>query len=323
MTEQVRWGVLGAARIARTAVIPAIRRAGAGEVVAVSSAGGRAAQYAADLDIPRHYGDHAELLADPDIDAVYIPLPNSEHARWTIAAAQAGKHVLCEKPVVLGTAELDAVEEACRAAGVQLAEAFMYRHHPQLTRLRELLDAGAIGELVSVDAAFTFVQDRGEPLDIRLRPDLGGGSLTDIGCYPVDFLGWLTGQEPEEFGAVAHRLDNGADTRVSVAARYGTLTANLHSSFDSAFRAGATLYGSAGSIELPDLFRPDVREGTARIRVERDGQESVEEVTGDQYGLQVARFAHRVATGTPDPEGSALSRRTASMLEKIARATTP
>lgn len=323
MTEQVRWGVLGAARIARTAVIPAIRRAGAGEVVAVSSAGGRAAQYAADLDIPRHYGDHAELLADPDIDAVYIPLPNSEHARWTIAAAQAAKHVLCEKPIVLDTAELDAVEEACRAAGVQLAEAFMYRHHPQLTRLRELLDAGAIGELVSVDAAFTFVQDRGEPLDIRLRPDLGGGSLTDIGCYPVDFLGWLTGQEPEEFGAVAHRLDNGADTRVSVAARYGTLTANLHSSFDSAFRAGATLYGSAGSIELPDLFRPDVREGNARIRVERDGQESVEEVVGDQYGLQMARFAHRVATGTPDPAGAALSRRTASMLEKIARATTP
>ncbi|HLS73227.1 MAG TPA: Gfo/Idh/MocA family oxidoreductase [Actinomycetaceae bacterium] len=324
MAEQVRWGVLGAARIARNAVIPAIRRVGAGEVVAVSSASGRAEAFAAEVGIARHYASHDELLADDEVDAVYIALPNSEHARWTIAAAQAGKHVLCEKPIVQGVAELDKVEEACRAAGVQLAEAFMYRHHPQLTRLRELLDAGEIGELVSVDAAFTFVQDRSEPLDIRLRPDLGGGSLNDIGCYPVDFLGWLTGQEPEEFGAVAHRLDNGADTRMSIAARYGTLTANLHSSFDSAFRAGATLHGSTGSIALPDLFRPDLRDGNARVRIERDGQEPVEEVVaGDQYGLQVSRFAQRVATGAPDPDAAALSRRTAAMLEKIARATTP
>src|SRR5690625_272003 len=123
MTEQVRWGVLGAARIARNAVIPAIRRAGAGEVVAVSSASGRAEAFATEASIARHYASHDELLADDEVDAVYIALPNSEHARWTIAAAQAGKHVLCEKPIVQGVAELDEVEEACRAAGVQLAEA--------------------------------------------------------------------------------------------------------------------------------------------------------------------------------------------------------
>lgn len=267
-------------------------------------------------------GDWRAVVERDDIDVVDICTPGDTHAEIAIAALGAGKHVLCEKPLVQGSAELDAVEDACAEAGVQLAEAFMYRHHPQLTRLRELLDAGEIGELVSVDAAFTFVQDRSEPLDIRLRPDLGGGSLNDIGCYPVDFLGWLTGQEPEEFGAVAHRLDNGADTRVSVAARYGALTANLHSSFDSAFRAGATLYGSTGSIALPDLFRPDLRDGNARVRIERDGQEPVEEVVaGDQYGLQVSRFAHRVAAGEADPDGAALSRRTASMLEKITRAT--
>src|SRR5690625_409958 len=125
MGQDVRWGVLGAANIARKAVIPAIRRAGAGEVLAVSSASGRAEAYAAELGIPRHYAGHAELLADPDGDAVYIALPNSEHARWKVAAAEAGKHVLCEKPIVQGLTELDAIEDACRRAGVQYAETFM------------------------------------------------------------------------------------------------------------------------------------------------------------------------------------------------------
>src|SRR5690606_9666727 len=123
VSDTVRWGVLGAARIARMQVIPAIRRAGAGEVVAVSSASGGAPAFAEELGIARAYGSHDELLADPEVDVVYIALPNSVHAEWIIRAAEAGKHVLCEKPVVQGTAELDAVERACADAGVQLAEA--------------------------------------------------------------------------------------------------------------------------------------------------------------------------------------------------------
>lgn len=315
---QVRWGVLGAARIARKAVVPAIRRAGAGEVVAVSSASGRAADFAAELGIPRHYATHEELLADPEVDAVYVPLPNTEHARWTSAAAEAGKHVLCEKPLVQGLAELDAVEAACRRAGVQYAEAFMYRHHPQLRRVRELLDAGAVGELVTVESSFHFVLGREEPLDIRLRPDLGGGALNDIGCYPVDLLGLLTGAEPDELGVVAHRdRPDGVATRVAVAARYGTVTANLHCSFDAAFRAEARLVGSTGAIHLPDVFRADRRGGTARVVLEREEGTTVEEVDGDQYGAEVAHFAQRVRTGTPDPGDTALTRRTAATLERI------
>jgi len=315
---QVRWGVLGAARIARKAVVPAIRRAGAGEVVAVSSASGRAADFAAELGIPRHYATHEELLADPEVDAVYVPLPNTEHARWTSAAAEAGKHVLCEKPLVQGLAELDAVEAACRRAGVQYAEAFMYRHHPQLRRVRELLDAGAVGELVTVESSFHFVLGREEPLDIRLRPDLGGGALNDIGCYPVDLLGLLTGAEPDELGVVAHRdRPDGVATRVAVAARYGTVTANLHCSFDAAFRAEARLVGSTGAIHLPDVFRADRRGGTARVFLEREEGTTVEEVDGDQYGAEVAHFAQRVRTGTPDPGDTALTRRTAATLERI------
>ncbi|WP_098482528.1 Gfo/Idh/MocA family protein [Georgenia soli] len=310
--------MLGAARIARKAVIPAIRRAGAGEVLAIASASGKAEAFAAELGIPRAYADYDELLADPDIDAVYIALPNAAHARWIIAAARAGKHVLCEKPVVLSTAELDDVEDACATAGVQLAEAFMYRHHAQLQRLRELLDAGTIGDLVTVESSFHFTLARTEPLDIRLRPDLGGGSLRDIGCYPVDLLGWLTGAEPDEVGVVAHRdRPGGADTRMAVAARYGDVTANLHCSFDAPFRAEARLIGTGGSIWLPDVFRADNRGGTARIQIERDGESSVVEVESDQYGNQVAAFARRVEHGVPEPGGAALTRRTAAALERI------
>ncbi|WP_152192595.1 Gfo/Idh/MocA family protein [Georgenia satyanarayanai] len=321
MVDVVRWGVLGAARIAEKAVIPAIRRAGAGEVVAVSSASGRAQGYAERLDIARPYGSHEELLADPDVDAVYVPLPNTEHARWTVAAVEAGKHVLCEKPIVQGVAELDTVEEAARRAGVQVTEAFMYRYHPQLRRVRSLLEAGEIGDLVTVESSFHFVQARTEPLDIRLRRDLGGGAHNDIGCYPIDLLGWLTGAEPDDLGVVARVEEpGGAATRVSVAARYGTVTANLHCSFDAAFRAEARLIGSAGTIHLPDAFRADRRGGVARVVVERDGEETaVVEVEGDQYGAEVTRFAERVRTGAPDPEDAALTRRTAATLERITR----
>ncbi|MCK6208988.1 Gfo/Idh/MocA family oxidoreductase [Georgenia sp. EYE_87] len=319
--SDIRWGVLGAARIARKQVIPAMRRVGAGEVVAVASASGNAEPFAAELGIARAYASYDELLADPQVDAVYIALPNVHHARWILAAARAGKHVLCEKPVVLGTAELEAVTAACADAGVQLAEAFMYRHHPQLRRLRELLDAGTIGELVSVESSFHFTLPRSEPPDIRLRPDLGGGSLRDIGCYPVDLLGWLTGAEPDDLGVVAHRdTPDGADTRMAVAARYGAVTANLHFSFDAPFRAEARLIGTAGSIELPDVFRADNRGGTARIRIDRDGETSVVEVEGDQYGEQAAAFARRVTDGAEDADGAALTARTAATLERIAAA---
>ena len=143
--------MLGAARIAREQVIPGIRRSGSGEVVAVSSASGRAGSYAAEVGIPKAYDSHEDLLADADVDAVYIALPNSLHASWIVRAAEAGKHVLCEKPLVVTGEELERVAAAVEAAGVHLAEAFMYRHHPQLATVRELIGAGKIGELVTLD----------------------------------------------------------------------------------------------------------------------------------------------------------------------------
>ncbi|MGY1603269.1 Gfo/Idh/MocA family protein [Geodermatophilus sp. SYSU D00815] len=320
--ESVRWGVLGAARIAREQVVPAIRRSGCGEVVAVSSASGRARPYADELGIPRAYGTHEELLADPGVDAVYLALPNALHAPWIVRAAQAGKHVLCEKPLVLGAGELEEVERAVAAAGVQLTEAFMYRHHPQQARVRDLLRSGAVGAPVAVSARLHFPLDRtGEP-DIRLRPDLGGGSLLDLGCYPVDLFGSLLGGEPEEVAAVASR-ESGVDTRLAAVLRYGDVVASLDCSFDAPFLNTATVVGTEGVLTLTDAFRPDLTGGIGTVLVHRGGGTERIEVEGDQYAAQVRAFTAALADRPAAEADAELSRRTVRTVERIARAASP
>src|SRR5690606_27284610 len=233
--SRTTWGILGAARIARQQVIPAIRRAGAGDVVAVSSASGKAGSYAAELGIPRAYASHEELLADPEVESVYIALPNSHHAEWIIRAAQAGKHVLCEKPLVLGPDELDAVDRAARESGVVLAEAFMYRHHPQLATALDLLPEGALGDLVALLARLRFRVER-SAVAILLGPRLGGGSLLVGGCSPVDLLGLLCGPGPDEVVARAVRDERGGvHTRFAGVLRYGEVFATFDCGFDTAF----------------------------------------------------------------------------------------
>jgi predicted dehydrogenase len=319
--ETVRWGVLGAARIARQQIIPAIRRSGCGEALAVSSASGRARTYADELGIPRAYDEHEALLADAEVDAVYIALPNSVHVECIVRAAQAGKHVLCEKPLVLGTRELAEVEAAVAAAGVQLTEAFMYRHHPQQATVRKLLRTRAVGDLVAVEARLHFLLERTEEIDIRLRPDMGGGSLLDLGCYPVDFFGALLGTEPDEVVAVAHRESpGGVDTRTAAALRYGDVLATLDCSFDSPFHNTATLIGTDGRITLPDVFRPDLVGGVGTVLVHRDGETERIELEGDQYAEQIRAFSASLTDREAAEAAAALSRRTVRTVERVARA---
>ena len=195
-TTPLRWGILGTARINRM-LIPPLKASPDNRLVAVASRElARGEEYAREWGIGRVHGSYEALLADPEIDAVYIPLPNHLHAEWTIKAARAGKHVLCEKPLALTVADVDAMVSACREAGVVLAEAFMYRHHPQTLKVKQLLDEGAIGTLRYLRGAFTFELSR--PNDVRLRPEWGGGCLWDVGCYPVSFARHLVGQEPLE-----------------------------------------------------------------------------------------------------------------------------
>jgi D-xylose 1-dehydrogenase (NADP+, D-xylono-1,5-lactone-forming) len=319
--ENIRWGVLGAARIAREQVIPAIRRSGCGEVVAVSSASGRARSYAEELDIPRAYDSHDELLADPGVDAVHLALPNSLHAQWIVRAARAGKHVLCEKPLVLDGRELEEVDEVVAAAGVQLTEAFMYRHHPQLARLRELLRSEDVGDPVAMQARLHFPLARTAEPDIRLRRDMGGGALLDLGCYPLDLFGGLTGRNPEEVTAVAVREEpRGVDIRTAAVLRYGEVLATLDCSFDAPMTNTATVVCSRAVVTLTDVFRSDLTGGVGTLIVERDGGTERIEVPGDQYAEQIRAFTASLQDRAAADGDAELSRRTARALERVARA---
>lgn len=314
------WGIIGAARIAEQQVIPAIRRADAGAVVAVSSASGKAAPYAERLGIPQAYSSHEALLADPDVESVYIAVPNTAHAEWILRAIDAGKHVLCEKPWVIGTTELETVQRAAQSAGVVVAEAFMYRHHPQLAKLRSMIADGVLGDLVAIDARFHFSLDRFEGAsDIRLSSDMGGGSLLDIGCYPVDLFGALLGTEPDHVAGFAVRdTPGGVDTRFAGVLRYGSTLATFDCSFDADFQNTATLIGTQATVHLSDVFRADVHGGTATYLLERDGKREEHTIDGDQYAAEVGAFAGWVRSGRRDEADWELSLRTSRTLARLA-----
>lgn len=203
-TPPVKWGVLSTANIGTEKVIPAMQRSDLSEAAAIASRSDqRAAETAASLGIPNSYGSYEDLLADAEIEAVYIPLPNHMHLEWTIAAAEAGKHVLCEKPLALTAAEARQMVEACEQADVLLMEAFMYRLHPLWIEAKRMVEAGTIGELRGIDAVFSFYND--DPEDIRNIVATGGGALYDIGCYPVSVARLMFGGEPRTVKSTIRR----------------------------------------------------------------------------------------------------------------------
>lgn len=204
MIKKVRWGVLGAAKIAINQVIPAMQQGEWSEVVAVASRDLEKAQgVASALGIPRSYGSYEELLADLDVEAVYNPLPNHMHVPWSIKAAEAGKHVLCEKPISMTVAEATQLLAARDRSGVKVAEAFMVRTHPQWLTTRDLIRAGRIGELRSITGFFSYTNR--DPQNIRNIPEEGGGALMDIGCYPVTTSRFILGEEPLRVIALIER----------------------------------------------------------------------------------------------------------------------
>jgi predicted dehydrogenase len=247
-TEPIRWGLLGTSRI-NEKLLRGARLTETADVVAVGSrAQATGEAYAAANGIARVHGSYEALLADPDIDAVYIPLPNSLHHPWTMRAIAAGKHVLCEKPYTRHPAEVDEAWDAAEAAGVVLMEAFMWRHTPQAARLVEL--AGQIGELVQVRS--TFSHRLTDDADIRVDAGLEGGSLMDVGCYCVSGSRLLAGEEPDRvFGSQVTTVD-GVDRRFSGWLHFPSgLEATFHCGFD-AFHESLEVTGRTGTISLPD-----------------------------------------------------------------------
>jgi predicted dehydrogenase len=306
MSEMLHWGIVSTANIGVRKVIPATRKAERCEVVAIASRNGdRAAETAAELGIPRAHEGYEALLADPEVDAVYIPLPNSEHAEWTIAAARAGKHVLCEKPLAMTAAEAEEMVRACAKEGVLLMEAFMYRLHPSWESVRELLASGRIGRLRAVQSWFSYFND--DPRNIRNVPELGGGALYDIGCYCINLSRMLFGAEPGAIEASVTRDETGTDVLTSAILAFDAGVATFTCSTRAEPDQRVHIYGTEGriSIGIPFNIPPD---RPTEIVVTAGGDppvspdsETLTFATADQYTIQAERFADAVLDGRPLP----------------------
>ncbi|MBM3278687.1 MAG: Gfo/Idh/MocA family oxidoreductase [Candidatus Handelsmanbacteria bacterium] len=270
----VRWGILSTAAIGARAFVPALKQTRRGQLAAVASRSReRGASFAHRHGIPLVFDDYADLLASDQIDAVYNPLPNSMHAEWTLAAARQGKHIFCEKPLALSPAEAGRMVEACQQAGVLLFEAFVFLCHPQTRRLRHLLDEGAIGRLMQVQAQMTFPLAR--PTDnIRMNRELGGGSLMDVGCYPITFARFAFSEEPLSVQATCRMdPDYGVDTRAGMLLNFsGERFATLQAGFDAPGGQAAVLFGESGYIEVSKPYHPGEQ---SQIAVHAGGKDEV------------------------------------------------
>ncbi len=292
-TPTLRWGVLSTANIGRVAVNPAIQASGNGRLLAVASRDeARARAFAEAHGIPRAHGSYESLLADPEIDAVYIPLPNSMHREWTIRALEQGKHVLCEKPLALNAAECRDMEAAAKSSGRLLMEAFMHRFHPRTEALVQLAADGTLGTLRAVRSAFTFRLSR--PDNIRFDPALGGGALMDVGCYCVNVSRTLAAAEPVEVQAWANWGATGVDVELTGVLRFAS---GLHAHFDCSLssdrREVAEVAGAEASATMEDAFLPGV--GAVELTERRAGATTSRGFDGaNEYVLMVEHFADAV-----------------------------
>ena len=256
MDKILNWGLLSTAKINQALIRPLTSSRRTRLLAVASRSLSSAESYAREWKIPRAHGSYESMLADPEIDVIYNSLPNHLHAEWAIKALRAGKHVLCEKPIALTLAEVDAMTQAARETGKILAEAFMYRHHAQTLKVKELVDSGALGKIQLIKGAFTFTLTREG--DIRSKKETGGGSIWDVGCYPISYARMIVGADPVEvFG---WQVESGSGTDDSF---YGQMRFEngVHSQFDSGFRSPSRsmieIVGTEASLSIPDPFKPD------------------------------------------------------------------
>lgn len=322
-SDPVRWGVIGTADIALKKVIPAMQGSELSRVDAIASrTGERAAEAARQLGLPKSYGSYEELLNDSELEAVYIPLPNHLHVDWAVAAARAGKHVLCEKPLAMTSEDVDRMIEVCSETGAKLMEAFMYRLHPMWVETRRLVDDGAIGDVLLVQAVFSYYND--DPADIRNIVETGGGALYDIGCYPINVARMLFRSEP-----------TGVKARIRRDPLFGTdiMTSALldfdgrHASFTCSTRLEddqrVSIHGTEGrlEIEIPFNIPPD---RPTRILQYAGGEPPVapgvhshEIPQANQYGLQADAFSRAIRLDTPVPTPPEDARGNLEVIERI------
>lgn len=298
--RKIRWGVLGYARIAREDLIPAMLRSSNSEFYALASrAASKLAEGRARFNVPKTFRAYDELLRDPEVDAVYIPLPNSLHREWTIKAAENGKHVLCEKPIALNAAECREMIAACAANRVTLMEAFMYRYTDRTHRVLEVLRSGALGEVKFIGSTFRFLL--ANPASIKLKPELGGGALYDVGCYPINFIGLVLDEIgktapggsglPESVSVECLRA-GGIDMIFSALLKYPSgLIASLNCGLNAQRRVHSEIVGTKAALEIPDTFADNA--GALALTMGEERREIPVEPS-DRYRLEVEDFADAI-----------------------------
>jgi predicted dehydrogenase len=300
--NKVRWGQISTASIGTVKVLPGMKKSEHAEIVAICSRDLTSAETAARaLGIPKPYGSYQELLEDPDVDAIYNPLPNHLHVPWSIKALEAGKHVLCEKPIALTAAEAQTLVDASkRFPRLKIMEAFMYRHHPQWKKAKELVDAGKIGDLRTIHSFFSY--HNVDPNNIRNQADIGGGGLMDIGCYNISLSRFIFGAEPGRVVSVTeYDPILRTDRLVSGILDFGNGTSTFTCSTQLSPYQRVNIFGTAGRIEIEIPFNapPD---RPCKIWHQTDGK--IEEIVfpiTDQYALQGEAMSLAILNDTPVP----------------------
>lgn len=300
---KIRWGIISTAQIGTNMVIPAIQKTNNGEVTAISSRSQEIAQAAADkLGIPKAYGSYEALLADPEIDAIYNPLPNHLHLEWTIKALEAGKHVLCEKPIGMDAAEgAEMLKVGKQFPKLKLMEAFMYRFHPQWKKVKDLVQNGTVGEIKTIQSFFSYFNN--DPQNIRNQSDIGGGALMDIGCYCIQFPRFILDKEPQKVIGLIDR------DPVMETDRLSSAMMDFGEGLSSTFTCSTQLQGYQRCNILGDKGRIEVEipvnapvDAPTRVNVYQGDQiEKMVFETTDQYAVQCQEFAEAILNKTAVP----------------------
>ena len=296
MTQKLNWGLLSTAKINRALIGPVTVSLRARLLAVASRSVASAEAYAREWKIPRAHGSYEALLADPEIDVIYNSLPNNLHAEWTVKALRAGKHVLCEKPLALSLIEMDEIISVARETGRVVAEAFMYRHHPQTLKAREIVESGALGKLQLIRGTFSYTLTREG--NFRWMTEAGGGSIWDVGCYPISYTRFIVGAEPlEVFGWQVPGAGGGDDSFIGQMRFAQDVHAQFDSSFRSPLRSQMEIIGSMGSLLVSMPFKPGRNE---KIFLTREGETETIKIAGQElYIGEVDDLTDAILTGRP------------------------
>ncbi len=314
MTDLIQWGILGAARINHS-LIPSLLRSRQARLAAIASRSiDRAREQAAQWKIPRVYPSYEELLADPAIDAVYVPLPNHLHKEWAVRAALAGKHVLVEKPLALSVQEVDEIKNAASQANVFVAEGMMHLHHRKTAAVLQMLEQGAIGDPLYFDGEFTFPLTR--PDDYRWEKQFGGGSLWDVGCYLVSYARILFGDLPQFVQGYQIKAPTGVDRTFSGILHFDTgQIAHIFTSFDLPRRRCIEIRGTQGSLLITEPFRSE--NATQVILKTEQGEKPFHFPAQDRYLGEIEDLQHAILTGEPPYASLEESRRNIQTITRL------